>query len=357
MRFEISKETNNILRGVAILAIVMHNFCGWAGVSENEFRFAASNITDLWTSISSGVLNAIWDIIAFFGHYGVEIFVFLSGYGLAKKHAGSIPRFGAYMRHNISKLWLLMIPGLLCYAVLTLIFSHDFGYTAHQSFFTITLLSHFTGSLFNNIAYGPYWYFGLTLQLYIFYYALVHRCKSSMLLFWSVVVLAAQLAVIATLGADSQLLGELRANIFIAVPTFCLGIWVAQNPIDLNPRSWHLYGLVLFVLAISLSVYPHPVAWLLSSPVWPLALIWVCTLLPRPLRWLMIEVGILSPWIFVAHPIARQLVFRYMPPSDEYLRWLDLAVYIAAAIALAVIMRYTCTYVRNMYLQHMAKCN
>ncbi len=122
MKFEISKETNNVLRGVAILAIVMHNFCGWAGVSENEFRFAASNITDLWTSISSGALNAVWDIIAFFGHYGVEIFVFLSGYGLAKKHAGAIPRFGAYMRHNISKLWLLMIPGLLCYAVLTLIF-------------------------------------------------------------------------------------------------------------------------------------------------------------------------------------------------------------------------------------------
>ncbi len=349
MRLEISKDTSNILRGIAILCIVLHNFCHWQGVCENEFTFAASNITDLTSSIKSGILNAVWDIISFFGHYGVEIFVFLSGYGLAKKHSVSIPRFGGYMRHNISKLWMLMIPGLICYALIPFIPSHDFGYTAHQSFFTLTFLSHVSGNVMGNIAYGPYWYFGLTLQLYIFYFVLVHKQKDSMLLLWSCIVIGLQLIIIHVAGAGSALLDQLRANLFIAVPTFCLGVYVARHPIELNPRSWHCYGLSAFVAAIFLSVCPHPTAWLVSSLFWPLALIWICTLLPRPVKMLMLNVGILSPWIFVAHPVIRQLFYGFLPIKDEYLRWSYLVLYLIAAIALAYIMQRTVAYVRLRY--------
>lgn len=351
MKLEISRDTNNILRGIAILCIILHNFCGWQEntISENEFTFAASNISDLITTIKSGFLNAIWNLIAFFGHYGVEIFVFLSGYGLAKKHADGIPRFGVYMRHNIAKLWMLMIPGLACYALITFVSSHDFGYTAHQSFFTLTFLSHLSGDVFSNIAYGPYWYFGLTLQLYIFYFALVHKHKNSMLLVWSCAILAIQLLLIAVSGTESRLLDQLRINLFIAVPTFCLGVWLARYPIEFNPRSWMFYGPVFFVLAIVFSVYPHPVAWLLSSPLWPIALIWVCTLLPKPVRLLMLNIGILSPWIFVAHPVIRQIIYTYLPPKDEYLRWLHLGIYLLLTIALAYVMKRSVGYIHTRY--------
>lgn len=357
MRLEISKETNNILRGVAILGIVIHNFCGWQGnaVCENEFSFSASNITDLIQSVRADLLGGLWDILAFFGHYGVEVFVFLSGYGLAKKHKDSIPAFGDFIRHNIGKLWLLMIPGLVCYGVLTIVMSHDIGYTIHQSLFTFTFASHFTGSLFSNIAYGPYWYFGVTLQLYIFYYALLHRHGNMTLLFWSAIVLVTQIVVIAVSGSESQLLEQLRANIFIAVPTFCLGIWLARNPIELNPRRWQFYGLMLFVVTIILSTYPHPAAWLLSSPIWPLALVWICTLLPRPLKVLMLNIGILSPWIFVAHPVARQIAYRYIPPTEEYTRWLYLAIYLALTAVLALAMSRLINAIRGRYKRQSAR--
>lgn len=338
---------------MAILGIVMHNFCGWQGnaVSENEFTFAISNISDLYQSLRLGILNAIWNIIAFFGHYGVEIFIFLSGYGLARKHAGSIPKFGTYMRHTLGKLWMLMLPGLLCYGILALIYREDLIYTASRMVYTATFLPHIMSPIMNYIAYGPYWYFGLTLQLYMFYYALVYRRSNHMLLFWSAVVLAVQIAIITISGTDSPLLDQIRANIFIAVPTFCLGVWLARNPIELNPRSWQFAGLMLFLTAIILSTYPHHMAWLFSSMFWPFALIWGVTLLPSVARRLMLEIGVLSPWIFVAHPVCRQVAYKYIAPTDTAWRWLDLAIYLVATVILAILMRQAVIYAQRIYHQ------
>ena len=76
------------MRGIAILAIVLHNFAHWLRpmVKENEYAFAQHNADRLMTELlhPSAVLPA--HLLSFFGHYGVPVFIFLSAYGLVMKY-------------------------------------------------------------------------------------------------------------------------------------------------------------------------------------------------------------------------------------------------------------------------------
>lgn len=93
----LTKTECSALRGIAILGIVMHNFLHWLRpmVKENEYQFHQNNVDGIM-----GVLSRLdWDIplqlFSFFGHYGVPVFLFLSGYGLVKKYESVPPATAA----------------------------------------------------------------------------------------------------------------------------------------------------------------------------------------------------------------------------------------------------------------------
>lgn len=83
----ISRDCGYVMRGIAIMMIVFHNYChSIQGVtSENEFEFFYGNVTSLMIPKATA-LNWFFDIMSFFGWYGVPVFMFLSGYGLVMKY-------------------------------------------------------------------------------------------------------------------------------------------------------------------------------------------------------------------------------------------------------------------------------
>lgn len=336
------------MRGIAILGIVLHNFCHLQGVGENEFRFFHYNVFAFWDSLQAGLSAALWDTMSFLGHYGVEVFVFLSGYGLARKYASSLPRFGGFMRHTFSKLYMLMIPGLMAYAVADFLVWRDISDIALRSVCTLSFFPNLSSSIWEYIAYGPYWYFGLTLELYIFFYFLLHGRGNGWLLFWGAVALGIQVVAIAIVGAGDMLIHNMRVNILIGVPTFCLGVWMGRARIKL--RRWQAWAIGVFMLigAIALSVYPHPLAWLLSSLPWPLAMLGVAVLLPAsPVRLVIGKIGVLSPWLFVAHPACRQIVNHFFEPGES--RWLALLIYLLLSLVLALMLKRVVAFVQTRY--------
>lgn len=347
IKLEISREAGVVLRGIAILGIVLHNFCHLQGVGENEFRFFHYNVFAFWGSLQAGLSAALWDTMSFLGHYGVEVFVFLSGYGLARKYASVLPRFGGFMRHTLSKLYMLMIPGLMVYAVADFLVWRDISDIALRAVCTLSFFPNLSSSIWEYIAYGPYWYFGLTLELYIFFYFLLHGRGNGWLLFWSAVALGIQVVAIAIVGAGDMVIHNMRVNILIGVPTFCLGVWVGRARIEL--RRWQAWAIGAFILigAIALSVYPHPWAWLLSSLPWPLAMLGVAVLLPSPVRLVIGKIGVLSPWLFVAHPACRQIVNHFFEPGEA--RWAALLVYLLLSFGLALLLKRVVTLVQARY--------
>lgn len=84
----LSKENSKILRGLGIMAIILHNFsiCPQFGLSAcNEMSFSIENSMAYFSTFKDG--NIITEFISFLGWTGVPVFVFLTGYGIASAPA------------------------------------------------------------------------------------------------------------------------------------------------------------------------------------------------------------------------------------------------------------------------------
>ena len=126
MRTEfLTRAECNALRGVAILGIVLHNYCHWLPgiVRENEYLFRASNASGLSGILSSPDWNLPLHLLSFFGHYGVPVFLFLSAYGLVMKYEmrPGLPGFGRkgmqFLGSHFMKLFRMMIIGFALFVL------------------------------------------------------------------------------------------------------------------------------------------------------------------------------------------------------------------------------------------------
>jgi len=76
------------LRCIAIVSIMLHNFAHKLpdAAPENEFSFSLEHYEYFWDCVFGK--DFLIQIFSFFGHLGVPVFVFLTGYGLARKYDG-----------------------------------------------------------------------------------------------------------------------------------------------------------------------------------------------------------------------------------------------------------------------------
>jgi peptidoglycan/LPS O-acetylase OafA/YrhL len=92
-----------ILKCLAITAIVFHNFFHFVSAArENEFTFDPVRFRLFLEAVRQPPL-AIQAVFSFFGHFGVQIFIFLSAFGLAKSHWDGPPRWIPFMAGRIRK--------------------------------------------------------------------------------------------------------------------------------------------------------------------------------------------------------------------------------------------------------------
>ncbi|MEO6219513.1 MAG: acyltransferase family protein, partial [Ginsengibacter sp.] len=104
----LSKNDTKALKGVCILMIVLHNFFhvlpGWE--IENEFWFSRSNYKFIRGNITgSNFFDALGLLFSYFGHYGVNAFVFLSSYGLYQSCRNKKLQYWQFVKKRVSKLY------------------------------------------------------------------------------------------------------------------------------------------------------------------------------------------------------------------------------------------------------------
>ena len=87
----LNKQDTGALKGLAILCIAIHNFCHWLpmAVHENEYVFRLEDSFKLLHYVENFRPHVLLNIFSHFGHYGVPVFLFLSGYGLVCKYERS----------------------------------------------------------------------------------------------------------------------------------------------------------------------------------------------------------------------------------------------------------------------------
>ena len=87
----LNKQDTGALKGLAILCIAIHNFCHWLpmAVHENEYVFRLEDSFKLLHYVENFRPHVLLNVFSHFGHYGVPVFLFLSGYGLVCKYERS----------------------------------------------------------------------------------------------------------------------------------------------------------------------------------------------------------------------------------------------------------------------------
>jgi peptidoglycan/LPS O-acetylase OafA/YrhL len=313
------------MKGIAILGIMLHNYCHWLKdiVRENEFTWQQLRCDRLLEVLQQPDELLPMHLFSFFGHYGVTVFLFLSGFGLVMKYERSpLPEVGIwrFLRYNYLKLFRILVVGFVLFVMLDAITPAMHRYKASEVVAILGMYANFLEHPAQVIWPGPYWYFSVTLQLYLLYRLVFYHWRH-----WSVIVALMVGCWIWQLCYcdDMVTLERLRYNLVGGLLPFGMGVLAARIE-KLKEMCGKLrlplYA-VLFLLSILFAFYFS----LISPQMWlwvpALAVVGTIALVKLIPQWLMIYVawlGTISAAIFVMHPLVRKIFIRPYLQYDQY---------------------------------------
>lgn len=334
---DLSKREVTIWKGFAILMVMLNNFYHhlpsvfWI---ESERRFNVEGTLQFYTMLLHEA-DIFAPICSCWGHFGVALFLFLSGYGLVQKHENLSVSVGGgvkFMWHNILKMWKLVAVIIALYwgkSFFECLLAGDNVRDALQymwdSYFLKSVLTFsFTAGFFRMHTFGGAWWFlSLMMQCYVCYWAF-HKWKNKALLITVTICSVLLQCALIFVGKDQALIWT-RWNCFGWLLPFCMGIWAARY--EWIPKSWGvtIVALVCFVIS-GLNAY----TWVIQS----LFFIIVCFALPinrdNAFTKGLYVIGILSPYIFVTHSVIRNQILKLLPSFTGCLIFIIVALIVAA---------------------------
>ncbi len=339
----LSREECSALRGIAILGIFMHNYLHWLApmVKENEYLFHQKNVDGIMNVMLSPSADVWMQLFSFFGHYGVPVFLFLSGYGLVLKYESphALPNgsphdegMWTFLRKHFMKLFPMMMLGLTVFAMVDWITPghHHWRWTELLAQMTMTI--NLLPDPDHIIWPGPYWFFGLMMQLYLVYRVMLYRRPNNVALAAVLFCWVAQ--AFCFNEPEGETLNRLRYNCIGGMLPFVMGIIMARSERQITLNRLHfaviLTAAVAAVIALSLTFH----AWLWAPAAVVVAHVAVAKVLPRCAIRLFAWLGTISAAIFVCHPITRKI---FIPISRHGDIVDGLAIYVIATVVLAMI--------------------
>ena len=338
------------LRGLAIIGIFLHNYCHWLGpvVKENEYTYSQRNV-DWLTQVMASPDNLLAaHLISFFGHYGVPVFLFLSAYGLELKYGRSM-YVGPwrFVRYHWKKLFSMMIVGFVCFTVVDAITPGRWHYTLTQVVAQLAMVNNLLPDPDHNIWPGPFWFFGLMLQLYIIYRLLLYKRHWGWTVAAMVVCLGAQLV----LAPEGEPLNWYRYNFMGGMLPFGLGLLFARYGNHVILTRLNAPCLLMSVVFCGLLVL-----WMSGNFVsWSIVPLVVCafsvylvktigltvnTAAGSCLMNALVWMGDISAALFVIHPVLRKVFIPISRHGDVYT---GLLLYVIASIGAAWLIRLVMT--------------
>ena len=313
------------MKGIAILGIMLHNYCHYVKgiVRENEFTWQQLKCDRLWEVFQQPDELLPMHLFSFFGHYGVTVFLFLSGFGLVMKYErGSLPEIGVwrFLRYNYLKLFRIFIVGFVLFTMLDATTPGMHRYRVGEVVAMLGMYANFLEHPARVVWPGPYWYFSVTLQLYILYRLVFYRWRH-----WGVVV-----ALIVGCWVwqmcyleDLVTLERLRYNLVGGLLPFGMGVLAARSEklkVMSEKMRLYLYA-VLFMLSILFAFYfslLSPQMWLWVPALAVVGTIAFVKLLPKCAMPSVVWLGTISAAIFVMHPLVRKFFVRPYLVYDQY---------------------------------------
>lgn len=258
-----SKQESTFIKGIGMLLILFHNYAHviqpWTG--ENEFGFNHANGIDFLGFMAEKPMDSLRLLLAFLGHYGVNLFVFMSGYGLFISYRDKAIVWKNFIRRHLIKLYPAFIVVVLLYLALYQISmgpipARVIGFAVLDLLFVQNFVP---GGALQLV--GPWWFFSLIVQFYATFPLLMkafHRFGIR------AIVITGTAAWIASifLGPIAE---AYQLNVFFTIigwlPIFSLGMafaWLADFKLP-----WWLIAFSLFAVLVGNFV---EIAWPLAMP-------------------------------------------------------------------------------------------
>lgn len=346
----LTKQETTALRGFAILGIMLHNYTHWLGeiVKENEYTFTEHNARRLMMELSHPSWELIVHLLSFFGHYGVPVFLFLSAYGLVCKYERGANTTNnetgafSFIWSHYRKLFMLMVGGYAAFVMVDYMTPQP----RHYEFWNVVGQLGMFSNLYSNpdhvIWPGPYWYFGLMVQIYMLYRLVLYRGKGSLCGMMNETWSNVFAVILAVVCMESQLLfnpeGEAlewyRYNMFGGVAPFVAGLLYARSMVNNTYPRWTMATVCILSMVCILggSLAFHSWCWV---PLFVcLFAVTFIKIVPQRMFSPIVWVGTISAAMFVTHPIARKVIIPISRGGDLFA---GLLLYVVVAIILAVL--------------------
>ena len=312
--FFLSRIECNMLRGLAIILIVLNNFghCINGVQPDNEFNYIYDRVSCILDSIANPSSILPLELLSFYSPFGVMLFIFLSGYGLVLKYEkdkGISVSNTNFVVDHYKKLFIMQAKGLAFYLVIFLMFESK-EIIAIVPFIKQLLL---TGNILSHhfIIPRPYWFFCMIFEMYLLYRFALSRCSSKIM----IIVVVFFLILMGCLEPNGKIITYLRMNIGLALLPFCLGILAARhwrsNWTFTNSKLNCLVCFIISFVFLTLCKFSF-YTWLLMPLFIVVTSISLIKLLinnnitTKTLAWL----GGLSGVMFVIHPALREILVR-----------------------------------------------
>ncbi|NWK54838.1 acyltransferase [Verrucomicrobiaceae bacterium N1E253] len=167
----ISKKEGTLIRALAILAIVFHNYLHLVESlpGENEFNYRAEKAQ----ALIHGLRDTPWDcfriLASYFGHYGVQIFFFLSGYGLSIQYRLKPSSWWAFQKRRWAGIYPAILVAALGYLIYDSLRLDPSTVIQTEGLNLIRQIIGVSNFIPDNIYHpiGPWWFIGVILQFYL----------------------------------------------------------------------------------------------------------------------------------------------------------------------------------------------
>ena len=343
-RTEFSKDDSLIIKGLAILAIMLHNLFRWVAPStgENEFGFAAHTVHKFAELLTSQPAEFINIIFSYLGHFGVQIFILISGYGLTKSMLDKPQSWAAFMGSRLKKIYPLLIVAILGFTIANLIIYKQMpAFDAWREIGRKLLLIHTLIPGSGLSVCGPWWFFGLIVQLYVFFPILLSLTQRYGTKILAGATLLSYIWIFTAIYNYDHFNGELLAmqNVPGHLPEFCFGIWLAFTPRKFS-RWWLVPALTVFVLGnfyqpfypftfLSVSVMFVIIYNIVREPIMRFAAV------RRPIAFL----GSISMFLFAVHGFLRSPFINLATNHSTAIGLLASLLFFATSIIVAIAVR------------------
>lgn len=356
------------LRGIAIVMIVVHNVAHRlpGNIDENEYSLDINNTRAFFAALSHPGYELVQQLFSFLGHYGVPLFVFLTGYGLVKKYelgsTAEVKRWPFVREHYFKLLTLIFIGMMTLFAVSALGYVYNFASGAfefrprHWLLNTMwwpeqaSMIVNFVSNKMSRFAYmGPYWYFGFAFQLYVLYRLVLYTRRHDTRWAWLVPVAVAVLSHVAMLLAwwagERRFISYLRYNALMGALPLAMGVLAAryERVLPLPGAWWRAAVVAVCAAAVPLMNFELNM-WLLAPIAVVAGGVAAVTLCGRRVTAALAWLGDVSAMMFVLHPIVRHVFYRPGHHIDVYLLH---GIYLAATVALAALYQHVYTKCRR----------